>query len=112
MWLMTNFGFFSVVQKSGQQELTVRARVYQDLEQLKLRYLPEAGPVQSGAGTDYPFRITIDRAAFAEAMKKIVLDIDYPNFKESVTEMQGDERASIYAGVWMELFRLQRGEWQ
>lgn len=31
MWLVTNFGFFSVVQKKGDDFLTVRARVRSDL---------------------------------------------------------------------------------
>ena len=35
MWLMTNFGFFSIVKKEGEVNLTVRARVKQDLLNLE-----------------------------------------------------------------------------
>ena len=37
MWLVTNFGFFSVVQKKDDDILTVRARARGDLETLKER---------------------------------------------------------------------------
>jgi hypothetical protein len=37
MWLMTNFGFFSIVKKEGEVNLTVRSRVKQDLLNLKER---------------------------------------------------------------------------
>ena len=48
MWLFTNFGFFSVVQKPGERDLTVRSRLRSDLERLRERYLPTLGPVISG----------------------------------------------------------------
>ena len=47
MWLLTPIGFFSIVQKpddTTRNTLTVRARVRQDLESLRLRYLPGLGP--------------------------------------------------------------------
>ena len=51
MWLMTNFGFFSFVQKPGDELLTLRSRVKMDLE--TLRATPESdcqyrARVQSG----------------------------------------------------------------
>lgn len=56
MWLMTRFGFFSVVQKPGETDLTVRARVEADLLALKAAYLPSMGPILANAGTDYQYR--------------------------------------------------------
>jgi hypothetical protein len=41
MWLFTTFGFFSVVQKSHSDGLTVRARDAADLDRLRAEYLPE-----------------------------------------------------------------------
>lgn len=35
MWLMTTVGFFSIVRKPGETDLTVRARVRSDLEALE-----------------------------------------------------------------------------
>jgi len=47
MWLITNFGFFSVVQKPGDDMLTVRSRVKADLEELQNRYIPNlSGGIQ------------------------------------------------------------------
>jgi hypothetical protein len=35
MWLLTNFGFFSIVQKKGTKNLTIRARMKVDLDELR-----------------------------------------------------------------------------
>jgi hypothetical protein len=107
MWLFTNFGFFSVVQKPGERDLTVRSRLRSDLEHLRQRYLPTLGPVIEHGGSDYQFRAKISHAALAEAMSKIVLDIDYSNFKNSVAEQQGHARAKTYGKVWEALWQMQ-----
>ena len=52
MWLFTNFGFFSVVQKTGTKNLTIRARVKADLDTLRNLYLPELGLTRGKAGSD------------------------------------------------------------
>ncbi len=108
MWLITNFGFFSVVQKSGETMLTIRARALKDLENLKARYLPELGKISKAEGTDYQYRAKVSREEFAEAAKKISMDIDYPNFKNSVVEKQGIKRADIYHEVWASLWRISK----
>jgi hypothetical protein len=101
MWLMTNFGFFSIVKKEGQHYLTVRARDRQDLLNLKKRYLQQAiGAIEESEYTDYRYR---------EALKDIALDIDYPNFKKSVAASQGKARARLYGEVWQQLMELQMG---
>src|SRR5262249_2362279 len=87
MWLITNFGFFSVVEKPGDNDagrLTVRARVKGDLETLRDRYLPEMGEITANAGTDYKYRAQVPRSAMARASAQIIDDIDYSNFKSSV----------------------------
>ncbi|OPY08321.1 MAG: hypothetical protein A4E67_01014 [Syntrophaceae bacterium PtaB.Bin038] len=76
MWLMTNFGFFSIVKKEGEVNLTVR----------------------------------VPREVFAEALTAIALDIDYPNFKNSVAGRQGKARARLYEDVWQRLYGLQAGD--
>jgi hypothetical protein len=47
--------------------------------------------------------------AFAAALKDIALDIDYPNFKNSVARRQGRVRARVYEDVWHRLYDLQSG---
>lgn len=84
MWLITKYGFFSVVQKSGspKDELTVRSRVRADLESLKLKYLPELGTITESASTDYRYRAKAKRSDVMAALVKAVGDIDYSNFKD------------------------------
>jgi hypothetical protein len=82
MWILTNFGFFSVVQKPGDKAaglITVRSRVRADLENLRDRYLPDMGVIEEDAGTDYRYRARVPHQSFAQAAKKIALDVDYSN---------------------------------
>jgi 8-oxo-dGTP diphosphatase len=113
MWLITNFGFFSVVQKPGDKaagELTVRSRVRSDLETLRDRYLPQLGEIKANAGTDYKYRAKVPREALAAAAGQIVRDIAYTNFKDSVAKQQGHKRAKTYHQLWDVLFQLQDNE--
>jgi hypothetical protein len=110
MWLMTNFGFFSIVKKEGEENLTVRARAKQDLLSLKDRYLPQMGAIEVSDYNDYRYRVRVPREVFAEALRDIALDIDYPNFKNSVAKKQGKGRARVYEDVWQRLYGLQSGD--
>ena len=100
MWLLTTFGFFSVVQKAGTKTLTVRARVRVDLDRLRDRYLPDLSPTKVTPGNDYRYRASVTHEALAAAMGKIVADITYDNFKSEVERKQGHARETIYAKVW------------
>jgi 8-oxo-dGTP pyrophosphatase MutT (NUDIX family) len=106
MWLFTTFGFFSAVQKPGTDFITIRARVRNDLDALREKYLPELSPTIGKAGTDYPWRATVAHAKFAEALAKIALDIHYGNFKDAVAKMQGSARAHRYGKVWSALYDI------
>lgn len=106
MWLMTTFGFFSIVRKPGETDLTVRARVRSDLEALEKYYLPSHGPITAGGGTDYRYRARVAPGALAAAVARMVEDIDYANFKDTVDTRQGPERAHVYGEVWNALHRL------
>jgi hypothetical protein len=110
MWIMTTFGFFSIVEKPwdrGKGTLTVRARVREDLDALRGRYLPELTETTESGTADYRFRAQVPREAFAAAMSRIVGDVDYDNFKNAVAREQGHRRAGVYGGVWAELYGLQ-----
>ena len=106
---MTNFGFFSIVKKEGEDYLTVRARSKQDLLNLRERYLPAMGAIEVSDYTDYRYRVRVPQETFAEALKDIALDIDYPNFKNSVAHKQGKARARLYGDIWHQLMGLQMG---
>lgn len=108
MWLFTTIGFFSIVQKPGTDHLTVRARVADDLDQLRQKYLPELSPTTKRGGTDYPCRATVSHAAFAGAVAQIIRDIDYANYKSEVAARQGQRRAHAYHAVWSAVYKLER----
>src|SRR5919106_1748526 len=83
MWLITAVGFFSIVRKRGETDVTVRARVRSDLEALRKEYLPSLGPISASGGTDYPYRARIASKPLAVAIARMVEDIDYANFKDT-----------------------------
>ncbi len=107
VWMMTTFGFFSVVQKPGEKDLTIRSRARSDLEALKEEHLPSMGEIIKG-GTDYQFRAHATHDAVAEALGKIAQDIDYSNFKDTVEERQGADRAHVYFEVWSTLHSIKK----
>ena len=107
MWLITNFGFFSVVQKRGDTDLTIRARVREDLEALRENYLPGLGEITRSDVTDYRYRAKVSHDDLGKAMVNIVRDINYDNFKNCVAEQQGHKRAHIYHKVWGDLIGLE-----
>ena len=107
MWLFTTIGFFSVVQKDGEQHLTVRARSSADLHRLRTSFMPEQSAPLNKQGTDYPYRATISRQAFAKGMARIGEAIDYHNFKDEVADRMGTERAHTYHHVWTALKRIE-----
>lgn len=109
MWLMTRFGFFSVVEKElDRQEgmLTVRSRVHGDLEALR-KYLPSMGEIMMSGISDYRYRVCVPKKDFAEAAFKIAMNISYTNFKDEVLRTQGIAKASVYTRVWEMLRSLQ-----
>lgn len=109
MWLMTTFGFFSVVQKPGEELLTVRARAAADLHRLRKR-MPALQPTIEGGGTDYPYRARVSRAEYALAMVDVVRDLDYSNFKNAVAKEMGSKRSHVYHGVWSTLLGITANE--
>jgi hypothetical protein len=112
MWLITTFGFFSIVEKPedrGTGHLTVRARVRADLEQLQAKHLPELGPISESRHSDYRFRARAPREAVTRAIAEAARAIDYDNFKDAVAARQGYPRARAYGEVWEVLYGLQKG---
>lgn len=108
MWILTTFGFFSVVQKPNDLTLTVRTRVGDDLDGLRSRYLPGLGPTLTHGGSDYPFRAKIGREELAHAMAEIVRDVTYSNFKDAVAGELGHPRSDLYHEVWASLRKLEK----
>lgn len=102
MWIMTDFGFFSVVRtphcgKEG--TLTVRGRVRSDLEALRKRHLPGSTQVSEQKKADYRYSFEVSGAEFGEALGRIVRELDYDDFKSAVEKKQGWIRHDIYEQV-------------
>jgi hypothetical protein len=108
MWLFTTFGFFSAVQKPGDDFLTIRGRSAKDLERLREGYLPKLGPTIMGGGTDYPCRARASHEDLAGAIGAIVRDVTYSNFKGAVGNEMGSRRSRTYHDVWSALLAIER----
>lgn len=110
MWLVTTFGYFSIVQKNSDRPgdtLTVRARVRKDMETLRDRYLPTLGPIEDSGGADYPYRAKVGREELANAFWQAIMDVTYTNFKAETASQLGHKREDAYTEIWMALRKLQ-----
>lgn len=95
MWIMFNNAFLSVVDKAPDpDQLVVRARVEGHIEAV----FPTAKVIRDASG-DYLFRAFIDRADVADAMFKAVMNINYPNFKNSIKDDRYHDACSRVWGV-------------
>jgi hypothetical protein len=101
MWLFMNKSFLSIVDKgdpSG-KTLLVRARQAGDIEQV----FPDA-EVQMEAGSDYHYRARIDRGQVANAIADAIRNIDYSNFKSTVSD---PDHHDAYLDVWSTMYAFQ-----
>ena len=122
MWLQTTYGFYSVIEhRDDIDTLMVRARSRDDLVALcdevaagirrdynkgdaegfdteSIVYTPDA---------DYAYRLVVPRKAWMEVSLRLMADIDYPNFKNAVSE-RDPERANLYHDLWLSLLSIQK----
>lgn len=101
MWLCLSDAFLSIVAVPGRPEmLKVRARCPGHIERTF-----EGVEVQCTPGRDYLHRAEIPRAQVMEVLSRLVQDIDYDNFKDSVPDTK---LHTAYADVWYRLSKIQR----
>ena len=104
MWLSLSDSFLSIVALAGPAadpaQLLVRARVAGDIE----RVFPTAA-VTHTPQHDYAYRAVVPRTLVATALAAAVDAIDYPNFKDSVTDQA---RHDTYLECWLAMHELQR----
>jgi hypothetical protein len=111
MWLMTTFGFFSIIQKKPDDTLlTIRGSTRSDLEALRGRYLPSLSDIEEDPETDHKFRACASRKAVAQALSRIAMEIDYASFTEKRKELHGSRAARIQGGLWEVLWELRNGQ--
>lgn len=106
MWLATEYGFFSVVQKEPDLYF-VRACVRQDLVNL-VELLGLETEIHEWAEADYRYRIMIELDDLFELMVQLAAYLDYPNFKERVYEREDQSnKLGAYHQVWSLMLGLQ-----
>ncbi len=98
MWLMTRYGFYSIVQKQA-GEYHVRSRERKDIENLVSRLpLPQVQIIESKR-SDYAFRIIVRKEDVDAILKFLGDTIDYDNFKSKV-DQTADQKHKPYHEVW------------
>lgn len=123
MWIFTKHGFFSAVcarqgdGRSGQSvdpgRIMVRARVRSHLDALKKRFPDLLGEckVQESAGTDYAFRLFVQKPAWVQVLAGLAEETDYDNFKSEAARHQGRAGAAYENSlheVWSVMHALQK----
>ena len=111
MWLVTENGFFNIVQSDDDADkglLTIKGRRIEDLEKIKMLLGQHvASEIQTSYKNDYHFRIKADAAAVGDLVGHMVKSINYNKTKPRLHRRHPD-RAGIYLSVWEELANLQR----
>jgi hypothetical protein len=94
MWVFTKYGFYSAVcarQGEGKHghpvdptRIMVRARVRKHLEALQRRFSDLIGDceVRDFTGTDYAYRIFVDKPVWSQVLVGLNEELDYDNFKQ------------------------------
>lgn len=107
MWLATQLGFYSIVQKPPGQ-FHVRARCRADLENL----ISHAGldfPIHHTPDGDYAWRIVGDASLLKAVFSALPSTVDYANFKSRIHAIPGQKsKTSAYSRLWSDLLKCQR----
>ncbi len=109
MWLFTKHGFFSIVRKSP-NEYHIRARVRQDLEDLResVRLVKE---ISESDDADYRYRLVVGGEVYRTIMMHLLQSVDYDNFKAKIATTEGQRgKLHSYHQVWDVMRRLQDEE--
>jgi hypothetical protein len=107
MWLFTKHGFYSIVRKSA-EEYHIRARVKQDLQNLK-DLLELTDPIHESRSADYRYRLVVGKKVYLSVMALVTRSVDYENFKNKVS-MTEDQMGKLkaYHEIWALMEELQR----
>ena len=123
MWVFTKYGFYSAVcarqgdgghsQPVDPNRIMVRARLRTHLEALMDRFPDLLGEseIKEFVGTDYAFRIFVDKSVWTQVMAGLSDELDYDNFKSEVARFQGRDGADYEHAlhdIWSVMYRLQK----
>jgi len=109
MWIATQHGFYSIVQKPA-GHFHVRTRCETDLANLISLTGIEA-LMQHTTGGDYAWRIVVGQEEVNSIMAAFAASIDYPNFKDRIHDTP-DQRDKLpaYSHLWSHLMTYQRSK--
>ena len=98
MWLMTKYGFYSIVQKEP-DIYHVRSRELQDIENLVKKIpLPNANIIET-SNSDYAVRVLVGQDDLQKILTFLKDSLDYSNFKNEVG-LHSDQSRKPYHEVW------------
>ena len=102
VWIFLNNSFLSIVEnRNNKEELLVRSRIKGDIDKI----FPDSN-VFDLENSDYKYRSYIKKSEVSEKIKDIIQNINYDNFKNSISKNE-DKRHSSYINVWNEMRKLQ-----
>ena len=102
MWIVLNKSFLSIVKnRNNDEELLVRSRVSGDIEKVF-----QNANVFEDLKADYRYRSYIRKSEVAKTISEELLNINYDNFKNSVSKDDKD-RLNAYMNVWSSLYKMQ-----
>ena len=113
MWLITNLGFFSIVESPDdeyEEQLTVQSHRREDLDRLRDCAVPRLGPSTESESTEYLFQAKCSREELRAAFSELVGSIDYDNLCDVVKAQQGSQRFHLYFKVEHLLRELQSSQ--
>jgi hypothetical protein len=109
MWLATQHGFYSIVQKPAGQ-FHVRTRCEKDLENLIALADLEALLHHTTDG-DYAWRIIVGQKEVSAIMAALATSIDYSNFKDRIHDTPGQEdKLTAYSRLWSQMLAYQTSQ--
>jgi len=101
MWIFSETGFVSaVLDRKDDSRFVVRGRDSESLMPLADYAVTD---VVSGGGTDYPFRVFVDRIVFLGWLSGQVGAIDYTNYKSRMYETRGEQFVEALHDVWEDM---------
>ncbi|SRR5579885_3584294 len=109
MWVFTTRGFFSAVEDTNSYKpgrVLVRGRVKKDMDNLRAlaHDLGFDTHLEETPDRDYRYRVRMKKSVWAKLMARMAEEIDYPNFKKTVTD---ERRHEAYMQVWLAMLGLQ-----
>jgi len=106
MWIATQHGFYSIVQKKP-AEYHVRGRTRQDLENL-LALTGLDLTIEEWPLADYRYRVITKRQGVSVIMSSLAMSLDYSNFKSTIARTPDQrDKLDAYHDTWEALAEMQ-----